>query len=278
VCKNLVQKALCGDLAMQLEDLDKKLGECNENNEQVIKDLNEAVERANEAISERDQAVDALGAQMAKHNELSRVHSLMIEGPEPPPEADMRVLPSQIMQQLLLDRFGQIYTNALSQGAIKLSDGDWLTAEESHLGRYLEYYTEYWLPRFGPYYVLTWKKLDGTEVEIWVRNCDDWADFLHGLPGLHHHFWSGLPWGLFWGKVIGLLMAGYHAFNWHVCWHGNYDETSITGLNLFLIEPQKGKQWTVNMGMPVTVHEVVGLVPREVKGFYTVEEMSLIVV
>lgn len=257
-----------------------KLEQC-ENERQALKEANRILNERNEDLvdavarleQEKKEACDSLGNAMDRIGELedhvsdlNGIVSLMEDGPGEP-QGPLRVLSRDLINSKLTEVFGPVYQEC----QIRLfSDGDWVVPPRSDMSFYLDYFTMFWLPKLKPYTVIEVTRLDGTVVQIWARDCDDYADFLQGIPTMHLA-WTPMPWGQFWGDVQGIV-TGTHAFNWFITCTEEFDEVSINGLELWMIEPQRGQGWTVESAPGVTVYPVVGFIARPMSMF-TVERI-----
>lgn len=195
--------------------------------------------------------------------ELKDIIALMEDGPGAPKDP-LRVITLAQMVQLLDKTLGDHFRNCPGR---MFSDADWLVATREDIQIYLDYYSMFWLPKIKPYTVVEWKKLDGSTVKVWQRDCDDFSDFFQGFPALHVD-WTGLPWGTMWAQVEGWIQ-GSHAFNFTVARNGDYKEQGIDGLYLYLIEPQgKNAMWVPTRdGDEIKVAEVDRLVMQPAATF-----------
>ena len=211
-----------------------------------------------ECRKERDTYKELATGLEQKHIELSQRLTLLTEGPEPPLLEELKVLPQGILEQLLKQTLGARFTQCPNK---LWSDGDWIVCSKSHVDRYLDYYSEHWLPLAKPYKIII---VEGKEV--WARDCDNFADLMVGLPTIHHVHWSGLTWGMLWGNVEGSIM-GPHAFDAIVSCDDTYNGKNTTGLDLWLLEPQWGDIWEPRSGKS----EVVGYQPRSPKDYRVID-------
>ena len=219
----------------------------------------------------------SLAAVTKERDELLKLSKLLTEGPEIPDQSNVRWLQASYIQTCLYEAFpAQMQKVPLEMQL--WSDSDYLVCPADQIQLFLDYYTMFWLPNIKPYTVTKWTKLDGTTVDIWALDCDDFSDFLQGIPALNPK-WACFPWGIMWANVEGLFMAGGHAFNFVVCCDDNYTEespslTPTKGLKLYIIEPQQGQQWSVNTPAGMIVKTAItGYQLKEVKGFFNVKEI-----
>ncbi len=221
--------------------------------------------RANERIATLESEV---GAYDGKIDELLSVVNLMENGPGAPSLDRMRVLSRDVMHQELTEVFGERYTGCPH---VLLSDGDWLVGPKQDMDFYLDYYSMFWLPKLKPYKIIEWTRLDSTKVQIWARDCDDFSDFLQGVPTMHLDR-TPLPWGQMWGKVEGAFISGGHAFNFMLTCDESFDEVTTAGLETWLIEPQKGRGWSVPTPEgPLDVYQVASYRLRPMADFTVLE-------
>ena len=205
-----------------------------------------------------------------KDSDSTAIVELMEKGPGPP-KKPVCVLTGNLMIEKVTRVFGDIYLDCPSK---LWSDSDWLLGQIEDVQLYLDYYSMFWLPKIRPYTILDWTMLDGTTKRIWVRDCDDFTDFLVGINVLHLP-WCGFPWGMMWADVDGWI-DGYHAFGWTIAANSSFNEKSINGLDLYLIEPQgKNSYWVPTRDAKVKVTEVNRFVAQPAAN-YTVTSMSVI--
>ena len=214
----------------------------------------------------------------ALHNDYVKFAKLLTEGPEIPDQSKVKWLQASYIEAVLTDALGAPFANLPLEKRF-WSDSDFLVCPADQIQLFLDYYTMFWLPNINPYTILKWTKLNGENVDIWAVDCDDFADFLQGLPTINSK-WACFPWGTMWG-VVGGSMNGGHAFNWIVCCDDDYKEespsvTPTKGLKLYLIEPQMGQQWPKETPSGTVVRaEITGYKLKEVKGFFDITEVWL---
>ena len=243
-----------------------------------LTEANKALATLTQQLQECQQASSAdLLALIKERDELLKLSKLLTEGPEIPDQSKVRWLQASYIQALLYESF-PVPMQKLSIDLQLWSDSDYLVCPAASIQLFLDYYTMFWLPNIKPYTVIKWTKLDGTTVDIWALDCDDFSDFLQGIPALNPK-WSCFPWGVMWGQVEGILLSGGHAFNWIVCCTDEYQEVSPSmtptkGLKLYIIEPQVGQQWSVNTPAgQITKAEVTGYVLKEPGAGFNVKEI-----
>ena len=204
--------------------------------------------------------VDELIGSVTQQQEII---SLMEDGPGAP-KTTPRVLTWSVLNQKLLDVFGERYPTCPTK---LFSDADWLVSTVKDVQFYIDYYSMFWLPKISPYKVVEWTKLDGTKVRIWARDCDDFSDFLQGVPTMHLD-WVGLPWGIMWAEIEGAFISGYHAFNWTVTMKEGFDELDPDGLDMWLIEPQgKNSMWVPTSQGDISITVADRLVAQPMAAF-----------
>ena len=177
--------------------------------------------------------------------ELDTINTNLNKGPEPPGEDKIRVLNASLLQTLLANVLGDKYTKCPAK---HFSDTDYLVCPKEDVERWLEFFGKFWLPKIKPYRIVKWKKLDGTEVEIYAVDCDDFSDAFQGITAVYEK-WAPFPWGEFWGLIEGPSMMGGHAFCWVVTCDESFDEKSVDGLKLHIIEPQWSESWVAGTEM-----------------------------
>lgn len=265
-------------------ELDKCLTALGTSNEQLGKvqaDLTEA----NNAIAVLTQGLQdcqqGSGAQLIaiikERDELIKLSRLLTEGPEIPDQSKVRWLQASYIQACLYEAF-PVPMQKLSIDLQLWSDSDYLVCPADQIQLFLDYYTMFWLPNIKPYTVISWTKLNGEKVDIWALDCDDFADFLQGIPALNPK-WSCFPWGIMWGQVEGILLSGGHAFNAMVCCTDEYKEespsmTPTKGLKFYVIEPQIGQQWNVNTPIgQITKGEITGYILKEPRAGFNIKDI-----
>jgi hypothetical protein len=147
------------------------------------------------------------------------------------------------------------------------TESDYLVCSLADMKQFIAYYAMFWMPHLK-YTTQKWTKLDGSQVEIWMMDCDDFADFFQGIGALNAN-WACFPWGKIWAEVQGLFIAGGHAFNCFVACDDTYIEIGCNGLKAYILEPQMagGGPWPASKA-PVTGIEVREL--TEVTGAFKI--------
>jgi hypothetical protein len=291
---NNVLKVLCPNKALQecqddLTQCEVDLSKCN--NDKLMLDKQLDTETAN-YIAARDERDDYkmllensnanIASLQKQYNDLTDLQKLLTEGPPIPDQGKVRWLQASYIEAVLSEGLGPAFDNLPFEKRF-WSDSDYLVCPRESIQLFLDYYTMFWLPNINPYTVTKWTKLNGTTVDIWALDCDDFADFLKGLPAINPK-WSCFPWGIMWGQVEGLFIAGGHAFDFVVCCTDEYKEespslTPTKGLKLYIIEPQAGQQWSVNTPVGMIVRAAItGYQLKEVKGFFNVKEVWMTMV
>ena len=252
-----------------VSDCEQKLGQCQ-------LDLGDCQTKLGDMQASYDELTEEFAIANVENSklkgELARMN-LLKAGPEPPAEDKLRTITGQQMNDLLYAKLGQKYL----QAPHFFSDELWFVTASTEVDRYLKFFKENWLPMLNPYTVIEWKNMSGQTVQIYSRDCDDFADFFQGVASLYLG-WSGVAWGNIWAVVNGLFMSGGHAFNFVPTYRDTYNEVGINGLDLWLIEPQYSSGWTVN-GKPMSAQsELLGyeLKPASVFALYNVESIMMV--
>ena len=206
----------------------------------------------------------ALQPLQQQYDELMATAELLKHGPTPPDMTKVRWLPQAYIDQVMTAQLGTKYSQC---SAKHFSESDYLVCSKEEMRRFIDYYAFFWMPNIK-YVTQQWKKLDGSQVEIWMNDCDNYSDFFKGIPAINAN-WACFPWGQIWAQVQGIAMAGGHAFSTLICCDENYKETSIAGLKAYLLEPQMagGGPW------PATRPQVTGYELKELKevgGFFEI--------
>jgi hypothetical protein len=176
----------------------------------------------------------------------------------------MRWVSQQQIDALLNIQMGAKYSACPAK---HFTESDYLVCSLADMKQFITYYAMFWMPHLK-YTTQMWTKLDGSQVEIWMMDCDDFADFFQGIGALNAN-WACFPWGKIWAEVQGLFIAGGHAFNCFVACDDTYIEIGCNGLKAYILEPQMagGGPWPASKA-PVTGIEVREL--TEVTGAFEI--------
>ena len=182
----------------------------------------------------------SLAASLKERDELLKLSKLLTEGPEIPDQSKVRWLPQSYIHEVLARQLGDKYNLCPAK---HFSESDYLVTTAMEMKRFIDYYAMFWMPNIR-YVTQQWKKLDGSQVEIWMNDCDNYSDFFKGLPAINPN-WACFTWGQIWAQVAGPMLAGGHAFNFLLCRDDTYNEANSLGLKAYLLEPQmaQGGPW-----------------------------------
>jgi len=212
-----------------------------------------------------EDAKDLLAAALKQNDDLLKLSQLLTEGPEIPDMCKVRWLPQAYIDTVLATQLGTKYTLCPAK---HFSELNYLVCSKEEMTRFIQYYAMFWMPHIK-YVTQQWTKLDGSQVEIWMNDCDDFADFFSGINALNAN-WACFPWGQIWADVQGFAITGGHAFNILICCDDTYNEASTIGLKAYLLEPQVagGGPW------PAARPQITGYALREleeVAGFFEIK-------
>jgi len=201
----------------------------------------------------------------SERDELLKLSKLLTEGPDIPDMSKVRWLPQAYIDTILNLQMGTKYTLCPAK---HFAESDYLVCSKEEMTRFIQYYAMFWMPHIK-YVTQQWNKLDGSQVEIWMNDCDNYSDFFKGIPAINAN-WACFPWGQVWADVQGFTMAGGHAFNILICCDDTYKETSAVGLKAYLLEPQMagGGPWPAAR-QQITSYELKEL--KEVAGFFEIK-------
>lgn len=222
-----------GGASAQLEACNASLKQCS--------DQKGALEQANislqaEVLSWQQQAngCSAKATTLQKEiDELKATANLMTEGPSTPDPATWKWLPQGFINEVMSRQLGVKYDQCPAK---HFTESDYLVTTMMEMKRFIDYYAMFWMPHIK-YITQEFKKKDGNSVLIYMNDCDNYANFLQGLPAINAN-WACFPWGKIWAEVQGVMMMGGHAFNCVIVDDGTYNETSSAGLKAYLLEPQ----------------------------------------
>jgi hypothetical protein len=228
-------------------------------------DLKAADDQLSIVQDEMNRVELTLAAALKERDELIKLSRLLTEGPEIPDRSKVRWTPQSYIHEVLAQQLGDKYNLCPAK---HFSESDYLVTTAMEMKRFIDYYAMFWMPNIR-YVTQQWKKLDGTQVEVWMNDCDDYADFFHGINALNAN-WACFPWGQVWADVQGFAMTGGHAFNIFICCDDNYNENSPVGLKAYLLEPQMagGGGWPALGRQQVASYELREL--KEVAGFFEI--------
>jgi hypothetical protein len=260
----------------QLDELGQCLTALGTSNEQLgnaqaalgstqaeLKEANNAIAVLTQNLQECHQGSGAeLLAVIKERDELLKLSNLLTEGPDVPDQSKVRWLPLAYIDALLTTQLGTKYTQCTSK---HYSEDNYVVCSKWDMEQFIQYYAMFWMPHIK-YVTQQWKKLNGSQVEIWMNDCDNYSDFFKGLPAINPN-WACFPWGQVWAEVEG-WMSGGHAFNILVCCDDTYNETSIAGLHAYLLEPQMagGGLWPAARPVGYVLREL-----KEVAGFFQIK-------
>ena len=210
-------------------------------------------------------AQQALAPLIKERDDLLALSKLLTEGPPSPDVSKMRWVSQGQIEALMSIQLGAKYVGCPTK---LWSESDYLVCPLDEMKRFIAYYAMFWLPHLK-YTTQMWKKLDGSEVEVWKMDCDDFADFFQGIAALNAD-WASFPWATIWAEVQGLFIAGGHAFNAFVACDNTYIENGVDGLKAYLLEPQLagGGPWPAGKS---SIEDYVVRELKEVSGAFEIK-------